>query len=166
MDKKKKTILLLVIAAVVWGYTGVKWFNYIATDDTAFVQANNSIVTPSTFNINEKKDYKLLADYTDPFLKKSKKHLPKNNNIHSPVKVSKPIINNKPVEKVKVNWPTVVYTGLILNENQRVGFLNIENDDLLARKGDVYKQIEVLEIYNDSIFLSFQNERKTYYKKE
>ncbi len=45
MDKKTKTIVLIIVTLLIWGYSALEWFNYIeASDDTEV--ANNFSYVP------------------------------------------------------------------------------------------------------------------------
>lgn len=171
MNKKQKTILLLVVAAIVWGYTGLKWFNYFSAnnEDTVFYEESQSVVPDLIFK--DKKDYTLDLNYSDPFLKKNKsKKIVKqyssspSNSIPHPNMQQKRNIAKPPPPPV-YKWPEMIYSGFILSKGDKLGLLNISGKDILVNQGDVYQNIKIKNIFSDSIQLVHEKEIKTIKKK-
>lgn len=166
MSKKNKTILLVAVAAVVWGYAGLKWFNYFSVEGDDFVSLQQQGSSIPDMVLGEKKEFVLNADYQDPFLK-NRKYKP---SVSSPVNhvnntgQIKKVVNPLPVSPT-YKWPALEYSGFILSHGEKLGLLKISDQDILAKKGDVYRQINIVGIYSDSISLSTGEHTKTILKK-
>jgi len=167
MDKKKKTILLLVIAAAVWGYTGLKWFNYISIDgdSTLALSVDESKIPDLAFE--EREDFVLNASYPDPFLKNRKYKpvysAPSNSNYSSNTNTVTKKVTPIPVVAV-YKWPELKYSGFILSKGEKLGLLNLSGNDVLAKQGDIHQQISIVGIYSDSIQLQTAGNYKTLLK--
>lgn len=167
MDKKKKTILLLIVAAAVWGYTGLKWFDYFAVegDDLMAFNIDDSLIPDLVFE--KKQDFVLNASYPDPFLKKKKYRSTTSvsNSNYSPNSHSTQKVAVVTPVKTPFKWPKLKYSGFILSKGEKLGLLNLSGNDILAKKGDVHKQVFIQEIYADSIALKIGENYKTLLKK-
>lgn len=167
MNKKQKTILLLGVAIIVWGYTGLKWINYFSANNEEAVYYEESQNVVPNLIFKDKKDYKLQLNYLDPFLKNYK---PKNKVIQSQTTPVFPINPKSTQKKNNVappvyKWPEMTYSGFILSKGDKLGLLNISGKDILVNKGDVHQSIEIKGIYSDSIQLFHEKELKTIKKK-
>lgn len=163
MNKKTKTILLIVIAILVWGYSALKWINYYQlSNDSVVVESYAPTPQVSSLKLKPKNKKTLKLDYRDPFLNASKKNRVQRNQNSK----SQQIFNNNKVNKQKINlpksepilkWPKMVFSGII---NNKLGLLKIEGKDYIVKEGDVKEGIKVNNITKEKIIVEFQGETK------
>lgn len=161
MNKKTKTILLIVIAILVWGYSALKWINYYQlSNDSETVESYAPVPQVSSLKLKPKNKKTLKLDYRDPFLNVSKKNrVQRNQNT-----ISQQIFNNNQINKQKVltpgkvvKWPKMVFSGVI---NNKLGLLKIEGKDYIVIEGDVKEDITINNITKEKIIVEFQGETK------
>lgn len=103
---------------------------------------------------NEKLDsvFTLSLNYADPFLKGIE--------IISYSEGNEAISNTK--NYFTVTWPLIEYRGLLTSrENDKsTGFLKIQGLDCLVKEGYEYASVKVIQLKTDSIFLTFQKEKR------
>lgn len=161
MNKKTKTILLIVIAILVWGYSALKWINYYQlSNDYEAVGSYAPVPQVSSLKLKPKNKKTLKLDYRDPFLNNSKKNgVQRNQNT-----ISQQIFNNNQINKQKVltpekvvKWPKMFFSGVI---NNKLGLLKIEGKDYIVIEGDVKEDITINNITKEKIIVEFQGETK------
>ncbi len=162
MDKKTKTILLVVIAILVWGYSALEWINYAEVSNNNELTSSSSVVPIiSPLKLKPKGDKKLILDYRDPFLNSFKrkvvKEMPKK---MAPSNQDK-IKTNVPKPEV-LKWPEIIYSGVI---NNKLGLLKINGKDYIVKEGDIKENIYVVKILSERIILEFNDLAKEILKK-
>jgi type II secretory pathway component PulC len=73
---------------------------------------------------------------------------------------------HKSVTKVPVNFPDTKYSGLIVNSKnkQKLGIIKIGKKDFLAKEGEMIEGEKILKLYNDSVIISFNKAKKTFFR--
>lgn len=164
VKNKKLTYILLPVVLLIWAvvilqlvdFTKPKELSYAS--DSAQVIKSKQILT-DTLRLN-------LA-YSDPFLgrslirfEQSQSSLPKPLTVplSSSVSYSPP---KTTIEPVKIIWPRLKYGGTI-NKN---ALLKVNNSQYILNVGEEVEGLKVLQIQEDSLRLSYKNEKKTIFKK-
>src|SRR5687767_1788266 len=152
MKNKKVVILLLVLAAGIWGTVIYRIFKTVYKEDKVQIKPaeNNSNFSslPDTFSI--------VADYRDPFLGKRLVQ-------QAPKKITSAATKPKPAPVVTIiKWPTIGYSGIIRNQNtpKELALVKIDQKDFIMKTGDVMMGVEVTKIFKDSIIVLYQKEKK------
>jgi hypothetical protein len=159
-SNKKLLFVLLLGTGLLWGLIAYRIFgNFFRRD-----QNLNSIIP---VKIAEKArvrtdTFTLLANYRDPFL----------SGFASTVSVSTnkklPSNSEKSRQEIKspVNWPGIVYGGMIKNQNTnyQTALITINGQWEIVSRGMICKEIKILGIFPDSIELGYGNEIKTFRK--
>ncbi len=154
MSQKQKTIALITVALLVWGYAAMEWFNYLGNDTEvgASTHATQTNYPTDFFQIAE--IYEPVYDYSDPFLKSNVTtysapatqniqtiHNPSNNTPSSNFK-------DKPSKiEVKEELP-LEYKGLITSTKQKYALLLIGTSSHIVREGDIVNGI-LIQSFND-----------------
>ncbi len=163
MKNKKSIYFLLPAVLAVWGYVVYQIFDF-TTDNKPVVSNYN--VSDGSNNIAEKTHndtFTLLLHYRDPFSDKS--YAPKNYSAEKPKKNMAP----KPQQKTEIpplKWPAVQYNGKIYSNksDKQLCIIKINGADHIVSKGEQTQDILVLDVYNDSVLLSFKGNQKTFVK--
>lgn len=152
MKNKKVVILLLVLAAGVWGTVIYRIFNSVHREDAVLTKP---VENKSDFSSYED-TFSIVADYRDPFLgKRVASHMPK--------KQGTVIAKPKPVYVGTVaKWPPVTYSGRIKGQNpdKELAMVKIDQKDFIMKRGDVMMGVELSKIFKDSIVVLYQKEKK------
>lgn len=164
-NNKKLTYILIPVVLIIWGGILFKIMQYRSSDETS----GNSIpsYTENKEIAMEKDSFSLIADYNDPFIKR-RYSPPKEKSSSAESKVVSTRRNRSPqrsprVNRRRVRWPNIAYGGVIINENNKelTALINLNNTNRLLYEGDVFEDVTLLEIYNDSIIVSYMDEQKT-----
>lgn len=168
MTKKKINIVLIIIVLGLWGAVGYKTITQyffskgliINTDKTNY-KLNLNLINKDTF---------LLENIPrDPFLDEQ------NHTINpivieqypqiSILKVSSKTVDLKPKEIIR--WPSISYHGYIKSngKNQELILLKIDGKLFRVRNNDIVQKLTVKELTNDSIEVSYNQERRFFYLK-
>lgn len=165
MDKKTKTIALIIVTLLIWGYSAIEWFNYIeASDDTEIANNFSYVPVSSPVILRTNKQLELKLNYRDPFLNSSrKKKRPESTNRSSFLNTPKRTSPSPVVVKVEaIKWPEIAYSGII---NNSFGLLNINGSDYIVKDGEIKGQVSVINVFSDKVILKFGDELKEIKKK-
>ncbi|MCR9250197.1 MAG: hypothetical protein NXI20_07210 [bacterium] len=150
--KNKKLLYFLVPAVLlIWGVVGYRLMNLNSDDD--YIEPIR--VSAITGDQEQKKEYQLILNYPDPFLKGLKQApVPSNNDQPKQNQIVTPVVT--------VQWESIVYTGFIQNSKRgsRIGLLEINGTKHLAELGSQVGNIAVKKIVKDSILLEKQGSQK------
>ena len=157
MKNKKLIYILLPLTAIIWGMIVYRiFFDTNAQEESSlFVQnkstQNRAVAPPDTFE--------LLLNYPDPFLKHERRVIP-NTDVSTTKKEAEPK-PQKPAEVV--NWPAIKYGGLVrqVNQENELAIVTINGSSQLMKTGETVNDIKLIKIYNDSIIVSFQTQKRT-----
>lgn len=158
--KKKINIVLILAVLGLWGtvvYKAVSQYLF----PKEFVE-NATASTKSHFNSNliNKDTFHLEAIPRDPFLNKQ---------YQNPIvpKVFHPKSINKTVAQVIIpivnkNWPTITYYGYIKSKEKNEELILVKINQKLhkLRKTDQVEGVTINKVYNDSIALYFNKEKR------
>lgn len=158
MKNKFVQYFLLIVVIVIWGVIVMKIYNQMGNNDEI---ANNVIVPRDTSN-NEvvENTYNLTYSGANPFVENVGNEL-------EGMAGEATLEEDMTVEPVKLNWPSIMYMGIVVNNknlNNQLVLLNIENNEILLKSTDAYKEFKIKKVYKDSIILQYKNEKKTFVK--
>jgi len=162
MKNKKLIYILFPAVIIVWGLVIFRIINYTGKSDDYIIPAKSVM---HEFNQKALVDsFTIMANYPDPFKRsvspatESKQIDDKKTNIANPVN------RNRNIKRIR--WPEIQYGGIVRNneQNEMIAILNIDNKNCLLMAGDVKFDVKIVQIYNDSITLEFQEEVKTIIK--
>jgi hypothetical protein len=159
VKNKKLVYILLPLAVIIWGiiiFRIIKYVNQdaelVLPDQPLFSLLNDTTIVDS---------FTIVANYSDPF--KRSIYTP-STSIESTKKVSNRSNRvNRNIQNKRIRWPNITYGGIIeSNEhNEIIAIVNIDNKNCLMRIEEESQEVMVLEIYNDSIKVRYQEELKT-----
>ena len=151
MKDRHKTILLSILALLIWGYAGVEWFSYYQSNSSQNPKVYNQI-NASTFSISSTSKHPLGYNYEDPFLKNPKNHSTSHKSTSSISTVTKNTLHPKiikPEKQKETKWPKIQFYGTI----NKLGIITINNKTYIIKPSDSIDQIEVLSFTKDEIML-------------
>jgi len=166
MKNKKLVYILLPVAILIWGGIIFKIISYYFDKNTPdIVMTDNTMMN---FPKNAIDTFSLLLNYPDPFLK-SMAVFSNPGNVSYQRNNSKSTVglnNRNTKEIVKVNWPAIVYGGIIKNKESKktCSIVKINGVEHIMSVGDVYNDVHLLKLYKDSVVVSFKNNKKTFVK--
>lgn len=153
MKNKKLIYLLLPLVILIWGTVFYKIFFSTAPgeewEEEAINPQKNSTAAPvDTFSI--------IAGYRDPFL---------GNTVYSENtirEIPKPKIRPEPKIEQAVPWPSIVYGGMIKNQQstRQLALVKINGKENILKAGEMIGTIELAKIYKDSIEVKMGMEKK------
>lgn len=158
--KKKINIVLLVLVLTLWGTVIYRYVSqYFSKDELLSSSQSNSNF--SNLNIKSKDTFELVPLHRDPFLNKEYYTESKPKPISLPYKPA--TSKAKPSIQITANktFPAVNYLGYIKPEKGVELVLIKVNGTLLKLKNNESKEgIKVLQIFKDSIKVSYEGEAK------
>ena len=159
MKNKKFTYLLIGLVALIWGF----FFYMLFSGNSPQTEQQVASYEPIELGNDSIVFKELNLSYKDPFLNRkiiSKAYI-------GGVSVSKTKVKQKKQEPT-VNkptpvfvWPKVEYGGT-LNDNK--GLVNLNNYLIIAEEGKVFNEFTILNIYPDSIRISYKEKTKVFFK--
>jgi len=156
MKNKKVVILLLILAAGIWGTVIYRIFKTVHKEDT--VQRKPAESKPDFSSLPD--TFSIVADYRDPFL--GKRVVPQ-----SLKKVTTPVVKPKPEPVAStIKWPALSYSGIIKNKNdaKELALVKIDQKEFIMRTGEVMQGVQLSKIFKDSIVVLYQKEKKVIMK--
>jgi hypothetical protein len=151
MNSKKTIYILLPLAVVIWGFIIFRVMEQVDPD----VEISGSVLPVPKFQGDslQKKGFKLLLNYADPFL---------SNEVEREMDLIPEQNPNPESHKMRTwYWPNMQYGGCIQNKRKAVGILQLNSKNLLVQEGKVYDGYEVSKIYTDSIVMKREKEKRT-----
>lgn len=156
MKNNTTKYLLVIFVVVVWGLIFYKVVKLVKSSD---VPRRNNLVSTNEESANKNVDtFNIIANYADPFLKRSILVRSSNTIVG---KNEKPQTRNTEKKVVLLkNWPNISYAGLVSSfmGNKSTALISINGESCVMKKGDILKDIELITITKDSVKLKFQNE--------
>ena len=166
MKNKKINIGLLIVALIVWGYILYSLFS----GDSGNEIIHSSPVAEMNKSSSQKQDttqFKIIADYPDPFLKGGFKGFTRNYYPTPGKKTHKkpPITHNRKIPDRTI-WPKISYHGMFSDSegNNKIGYFYVDNRDVMLREGESYKDLCPVKIFRDSVILTFEKSTKVIYR--
>ncbi|MDB5274741.1 MAG: hypothetical protein JWO58_3108 [Chitinophagaceae bacterium] len=162
--------VLLLASALVWGWVFIKIFNVVFKGDEVPVRLVKN-KNASTF-IAEKDSFELLANYRDPFLKKTSHAVsyaitsPSSNSNGGSVRAavakqkSEKIIPKK--EERVIDWNFIAYKGRITRKSNGkvLSLLTINGGDYSLEEGKEVQLVTLVKSYHDSIEVRYDGIKK------
>ncbi len=162
MKKRTKNVLLIGIVALIWAWVFVQIFETDSSRQVAAIAPAKAKELGQIKNTSSREVYKLRLDYPDPFLRNEPTRI-------AAKTVQKPQRAKKQVQKVtKSNhWPQLTYEGSIKKKSDQVatGFVKMRGKTHLVSQGDGIEQIQVEQVWPDSILLSYNGDQRVFFKK-
>ena len=159
MKNKKFTYLLIGLVALIWGL-----FFYMLFSNNS-PQAEQQIIDYEPIEVeSDSIVFKgLNLSYKDPFLARNIVSRGDINLVSTSSRKVKPIIEKTAPNKTTpvFIWPRVEYGGT-LNDNK--GLVNLNNHLIIAEEGKVVNEFTILNIYPDSIRVSYKEKTKVFFK--
>lgn len=146
--------ILLPLVLILWGYIIYR----IMVQSGPEIELSDSELPRLQNNskANEKQSFQLYLDYQDPFLKTA---IQKNENPEGEQ------VEHQVQRRLHTwNWPNFNYNGCIQNHKKVVGILQINSKNLLVQEGKVYEEFKVYQLFQDSIILEREGEKRTIIK--
>lgn len=172
-EKRLKTILLPLVL-LIWGLTIYRYFfdSPDPSGDMIATAPNKQIEFALHSEENKRDTFSLLPGYPDPFLSgasnraKFDRSSPNRSGKTTPYnRATSPKPRKRPSKQVRttVNWAQFQYQGLISQSQgeHQVALLSHNGKLQSVEVGGHYRQIEVLKIGPDSIWLRYQGEENS-----
>lgn len=161
--KKKINIVLIIVVLGLWSTVAYKTVSQyffskelVANKTQLNDELNLNQINKDTFNLEKvaRDPFLNRQNQTDSFV--SKKYYSKKPNAKNKIN---PIVF-KP--KVIINWPLISYHGYIRSKEKNEELILVKIDKRLykLRKDDEIEGVTVKKVYNDSIELNFNKEKK------
>lgn len=158
MRNKRLLYILLPAVVILWSIIAYKVIQHTNGPNEVAV-----LPDPYKNDLLERKDtgFTLLADYEDPFLKGYRIFRPAVQAVSEtrPGSAGTPVNQSKPV----IKWPDIQYGGLIINRDNasELYLLRINNVNNLMRPGDQLQNIQLVQVFRDSVVVRSEGEYKT-----
>ena len=169
MDKKGWTRILIVIVAGLWAYNIYRTVeNYQVQNESQESQRN---LPPNFAPIMFNKDtFNLYLPNQDPFLKNQKWNRGTGQasvtyNSQNDNRTPRPLPTLPKPDPV-VKWPSVKFYGYVMNheDNRKLCMINISGRNYRLHAGESKENVEVINVYPDSVVVKFNEQLKTFLK--
>jgi len=156
-SKKNLNIILIALLLCIWSAIGYKYFfkktpEKITSDSIAKIE-------PIAYNVQ--KDTFQIQTIQNPFSGRKIRAVASNTNKASASRTGRKKNTKKIIKPIA--WPKVKYHGYVFTKGKakKLVALNVNGKFLKKRAGDIIlEQIEILEVYEDSIKLRMNKEHK------
>ncbi|HAD98246.1 MAG TPA: hypothetical protein DCG19_12625 [Cryomorphaceae bacterium] len=162
MKKKNQIAILAPLVLLIWGIIGYRIYKAVKGNSEVSITTVSHL--PVTMARVETTAYELQLDYDDPFLKNRKRYVPPSS---QQAQASKPVSKVKPkvvktVTKIPLQWPRIVYHGLISHKQDKTTIYLVEVDGAshLVQQGEMFQELELLKAFPDSVWLRYKKEEK------
>jgi hypothetical protein len=160
MKNRKILYVLLPLAILLWGIIIYRIIIHLRNSNSVFISnsedivINNEVIIEDTFLIH--------ADYKDPFIERSIVSIVAD----LTAKNIRPQDARESISQSSYSWPAIRYGGMIMNKSSDtyLYLIEIENNNLFVKKGDVIGMIEIREVFKDSIIVGYKKHKKVIYK--
>ncbi|MES2545624.1 MAG: hypothetical protein V4548_12115 [Bacteroidota bacterium] len=155
--KKKINIVLIFVVLGLWGTVAYKTITQyffpkeiILNSTQSNIEFNSKQITKDTFNLEKINRDPFLNIHNNP----AQTHQKKYTSVVKPVAVPQPVIIR--------NWPFVGYYGYIKSKgkDKELVLVKINQKIYKLRKDDAVEEVTLKKIYNDSIEVVFNKEKK------
>jgi hypothetical protein len=152
--KNKKLLYVLVPAVIfIWGGLIFKIYSRINPGSKSVVSFQQARDT-AYISAERLDTFTILCNYRDPFLNKP---------LVSAVIKAQPHKGSQPKAPIQAEkWPSIVYCGMIKNlrSSKQLILLQIDGRSITMRSGDVISDIQLKQVFKDSIEVSFRKDRR------
>jgi len=148
MKNKRNTYILLAAVLLIWGLLIYQFFSFTSGEAVQEAITTNLKVTPLA--VKERDSIAITVNYRDPFLGKA--YLPVDPNMR------KADTKKKAMPKEPVNWPSVVYKGIVSDskDKKKVFMVIISGQTYLMRQKDTEQQITLKTGNRDYIDITYE----------
>ncbi|NMH85966.1 hypothetical protein [Flavivirga algicola] len=160
MNKKYVNSVLIAFLIVIWGAVIYKYFGKSNTVEVGVENKVSSTNYQPKYNIT-KDTFLLEIINKTPF--KASKNLKKKATVVKKAKTIVKKIPKKHVKKTNVTWPDISYHGFVKGDKKstRLVLLKINKKLYRKREKETVDGLTLIKAYNDSLWVSFNNIKKT-----
>ena len=162
--KNKKLLYILIPATVIlWGIIVFKIVSHLKNRSIYSEDYYLPEMKPEADSVF--KAYKLLANYNDPFRinKRSYSSGQKKETKKTPVQTTN--LRHERRNQQRIFWPSVTYSGTIINMQKQVALIQIDMKNFLMMEGEEQNMVKLQRLFPDSVIMVFEGETKTIIKK-
>ena len=162
MENKNVKYLLAFAVLAIWGLLGYRIYQKLNPGNDFFIPPPQEIFTAVT----QTDSFTLLVNYRDPFLG-TKLRVPEVPVAHTPPATRRAsTVIPKPVSPPQVKpFPQIQYKGLIaLKTGRKAALVNIDGKTMNWGWGESYRELTLLNIYEDSIRVRYGKAEKVILK--
>lgn len=164
--KKRKNLILGLVVAIVWGSVIFRFVSELG--DSSDVTLPPAQMVKNTGLEVKRKNYRLYADYPDPFLKDEPINVE-----NTPEKLVFPDVQYRrrnqqlPAfarQQPQVAWPHIVFCGLVAQSDKSkiLGMIQVDKIKRLVQEGDSLQQLKIIGLTPDSLVVRFRSIRKSF----
>jgi len=171
LEQSYSKYILGALLLLVWGLVFYRIYQAFAPEDDLSVPSIQFANWNKEQAVN-KEGYQLALDYEDPFLKEQAYHFssprPRQQMDQKPSFAQKEPKRSKKREKKDAlpKMPQVRYQGYAISQSDSIAIIKIDNQFYPNLKvGEVVKEIRLMAIFPDSIWLNWRAGRHTILKK-
>jgi hypothetical protein len=163
MKNKRLTYILVPLVLLIWGIIFYKIFTHL--DNGNETPLNDRGLKKTIVNENDKDTFTIKANYKDPFLSGHQKPLTWDEG-QGQISTGISGFSKKTASKPEIIIPDLRYFGLIYNENnkQKLGLFRLNNKDIILKEGQLFEELQIVGLFNDSVKTTFRRVKKTFKK--
>lgn len=156
MKNKTLTYILLIVVAFIWYKVFFRVKNNLAGNNLEIVQP---ITSARNYSHVQRDTFDLKTNYRDPFSEVKIQPKPKDEI------VKKGDLNEqRKIEKQPVDWPIIVYYGLVkkTSSNNPLAIISVDGYKHTLRRNEVlYDGLKLVDIERDQVSFIYKKEKKT-----
>lgn len=166
--KNIQSLVLVLAALAIWAIVFAKYFGFSPNAE------KEDPVSPLFYaeEVQSQKEYVLLLNYDDPFLKTSKNRRKKQasttNATFKKTRAQEQAIKPEIIkeEEIPIVWPEIHYKGMGKNKSrdERLAWIEYNGEMKIFELNTVVNGYKVEAIYHDSLIISYEGEMKKYLK--
>lgn len=151
MKSKKLTYILILLTIFIWGFVAFSLLHEDRDSDQVAAQSNfeeEQVLDTVSY-------HPLDLNYSDPFTDRKllRTERVKLNNDDVKKHNILPTASNSLLKKQPIKWPSIVYGGTI---NGSKGLLSINNRQYIVVENEIYNDVSIKQVFQDSIELEFK----------
>jgi len=165
MKANNKTIFLLCVVIVVWGYTAFSFFGTFSGTNYNYSLTNNNVKTGNDYKMDD--SFALLANYRDPFLGDVPRLVMNRMNKSSDrIKIGNPQEKEKNIDK-PVDISFILFYGIVNNPStkKKIALVSLNNKQYMASEGETIEEVSFIKNDKDSVLISY-NKKSFYIKRK
>jgi hypothetical protein len=159
MKKKGTQYLLLIVVLGIWGVIGFRFYSFISPEEE--VAVNQEYKVSQLTLQSAKKNYPVICDYPDPFLKgiSYRKNERKNNDANL---LSQSTKKEKITKPLPPQFPAVQLAGVISNKQsgKKSAIMILEGKEYSLAAGESVNGLKLSKIFSDSVLVTYQKKNK------
>ncbi len=158
--KNRKTLYILIPSvALIWGL--ILWKVLDFNNEEILISTHGLSINEAA--VDDPTPYKLTINYSDPFLRRSRK-----TTVSAASQPSKRENRIKNVDVKSMKGPVkpvgLVYHGLISCNEERIGLLEIGEQKRLIKEKNIIGEYKIISVENDSLRIGYQEKEYVYGK--